>query len=1074
MEATPTRPILIAVIGVSGAAALVDQVAWVRLLTSVLGTSAPAVSVVVAVFMGGLAAGAALGGIAADRLPSRALLLLAIAEAGIAAGALAVVAVVPAVGMWVLELFPGEAGRSTGHLLRVAFAAIVLLPPTVLMGATLTLALRAYAPGEDRAGAAAGWLYAANTAGAAIGAAAAGLVLLERFGVPGTVALAAAGNAANALVLLVPARWGGTPGLPAPPVHRTAGARPGPVVPSSANGWLLACLAALVAGYVGLGLEVVWSRALVYRIGNSTYAFTAVLVAVLVGIAAGSSVGARLATRRRLHGDVLGLTLVAAGLAVAGGIALIAGIEGVTSFERALASWWGPWPARLLAHIAVAWAVGLPAAGGLGAAIHLAVDHPDRLGVRSGLVLAVNTVGSVGGALTATYLLVPALGTVGALRLLASIPVVVGGALALPWRRLGALAAAAALAGIWAVPSPLLRGDQKHPDARILFEREDPEAHVRLYRNPDGTRHVGVNGWSIGSDAPAFERKQALVGLLPFALRDQLRRVLVVGLGSGRTLSAIRSQSQVESIDVVEIVPSVAEAARRFSRDGDDPLADPRVRVYVEDGIHHLAVTDERYDVVSSDGKLNPQFAGNAYLYSREYYERARQALSARGVLVQWIPVHLPADALRTVLRTFTSVFEGRRSALFFFPPETLLLVGSPAPLDLEAAEVDARLARPGLGAPFRRFGYAGGAEITSARLAGGATLAARAGPGPRNSWLHPRLEFTVPAALAAKPTEALEAETLDFLARLGRGESPRVADPAGASRTVRLRAASLAVLEGLAEARRTGSYAAGAPAFERGRRLAPEDPRVRWSLAALATERQRLEDRIRQRPEDAEAHRALGRFLQRVGRADAARSAFRRSLELDPTAWRTWSHLGDLRSASGDAGGAVAAYRRALVHAPPDASLLANLATAHFRAGRLTEAHRRLEQALDLEPDSPELLNHLGIVQATRGALPEAEGLFRRALRHDPEHVGARNNLAGVLLQTGRGAEAVRLYEAVRDRDEENVAVLVNLARAYASERRWKEADRVLSKVLDLAPHLEEARRLHQSLRRNRDRGND
>ncbi len=269
----PTRAVA-ALFALSGAASLLYQVVWMRMLVRVFGATTPAVSVVIAVFMGGLALGSRLGGARSRRgatLRDYAALELAAAAAGVLATAAMVV-----LPRAYASLAGGAAGPPARVVVRLALAALVLLPPTALMGATLPILTRFVAEREKRAGLGLAVLYGFNTLGAVVGTLSSGFVALASFGERGTVGLAVAANLACALGAL---RLGGT------------GAKPAAAAPARAarGGEVFLALFA-VSGFCALALEVLWSRLMILLVGSSVYAFSALLAVDLLGVGLGSLV----------------------------------------------------------------------------------------------------------------------------------------------------------------------------------------------------------------------------------------------------------------------------------------------------------------------------------------------------------------------------------------------------------------------------------------------------------------------------------------------------------------------------------------------------------------------------------------------------------------------------------------------------------------------------------------------------------------------------------------------------------------------------------------------------------------
>jgi spermidine synthase len=253
----------------------------------------------------------------------------------------------------------------------------------------------------------------------------------------------------------------------------------------------------------------------------------------------------------------------------------------------------------------------------------------------------------------------------------------------------------------------------------------------------------------------------------------------------------------------------------------------------VEDGIQHLLVEDDRYDVICSDSKLNPEFVGNAAILAREYYDLARTRLTEDGVFVQWLPVHLPLPEIRLVVRTMADVFPS--VSVLWYEPTHLLLVGSERPPRIGAAAVEAALARPAVRRDLESLDLADPCLLASMPMLAGEGLRAALGDGPVTSWARPRLEFTVARTGFGQRRSELERRTLEWLRAGSLKGLPLAPDgDADAERLARFRASAAKLLEGYAAPGGTLHPATGTASFLTGLRLNPEDVRLRRVVSYL------------------------------------------------------------------------------------------------------------------------------------------------------------------------------------------------------------------------------------------------
>lgn len=767
--------LILVLFSLSGVSGLIYQLVWIRALSYLIGGTTFAISTVLAAFMGGLAFGSRFFGGRTDRVRDP-LLLYGLLELGIGLLGAFVLVLLPLLKPIYVSLVQWAPAGAPAWKILVAFVAV--FPPTFLMGGTLPALSRFLVRRMDRLGRGLGLLYALNTAGAVAGAFLAGFVLIGWLGLARCTALAVALNLAIGLAVLA-LRQVRPSSLtdPAP-----AAAAPAPVdgpcaSPSEIAGSLLATIFA-ASGFAALGLEIHWTRALQQFLGNSTYAYGAMLTTFLIGLSAGGWVGGRLADRVVSPGRLLGWVQLCIGLFVLATVPVIWDVlprlrEGafLSPAQCGLATYVSR---RFLVAFGV---MALPTflfGMTLPIVTRIGIRRIDGVGEGVGRLYFANTIGSILGALAAGFVILPALGVKGAI-LASSVWSAGLGVVAQigtrPRRALSvAVSAAVAVAIAVAAPAALRSGgailaDSQSPRDRVLFEREDSVAETRVYEKRSGDREMAIDGHEIGGTNRTILQKEKILAHLPMVLVPQAESVLVIGLGSGITLGSLAQYDEIRQLTCVEIVPGVVEGARFFSVFHDNVLQDPRVTLHVGDGIQHLLTSRERYDVISCDSKLNPACSGNARLLSRDYYQLCRERLTDRGVMVQWIVLHTPPAELQMIVRSFTEAFT--YAGLFWHSPMNLVFAGSRSPLvlDLERAR------RFALGlrtfADYRLLDIGDPYVLASMYVAGNEQLRAAAGPGPVNTWERPRLEFSIIAAMMgiASPGQ-LERQNLAWMIR--------------------------------------------------------------------------------------------------------------------------------------------------------------------------------------------------------------------------------------------------------------------------------------------------------------------
>ncbi len=738
---------ILALAFLSGAAGLIYEVLWARHLTLLFGAGALAQTTVLGVFLGGLSAGGARLGKAADAAPSAAAFYARL-EWAVAALGLAAPLLLRCDGAW------------------VRWAAVpALFAQAYLMGGTVPALCRA-AGGDAQAGV--GRVYAANSAGAVAGCLAAAFALIPSLGLDGSFAAAAALNALAAVGarLARPAEV-----LKEVPVSKSKKA-PAVLTPE------LVRAAVFLSGFVALTYEIAWTRALAMALGSSTYSFAEMLAAFIAGAALGGWAASTSFLRRRDPARALGAALLGAGAAVLLVLPLydrlpFAFILLRSRFGSGLADFYGFEAAKF----ALSFGLMLAPAACLGATLPLAARLVERgggeRGADVGAVFAANAAGNVLGAFTG-WLLLPWLGVEGLLRSGTTVFAAVGGAVlwlawpAPPRRRRAAFAAGLALLVVYRAWLPRwddrMRGQglfREHKNltlfdfadmrkllsgATLLFVRDDREATVTVthFAGTPGVISLKVNGKSDASNG-ADMMTQVLLGELPLLLKPDAKDVLLVGWGSGVTAGSLLAHP-VDRLDAVELVPAVVDASSYFSAENHGALDDPRLSLRLEDAKSFLARGGRAYDVIVSEPS-NPWMAGVGDLFSVEFYRRARARLAPGGLMVQWFHQYEMSDDLfRMTLRTFRSSFPD--VTLWNVADNDVLMIGSAAPLAPDFAAMERAAKLPEVAADLLRADVSFPATLLAIQSACAETAAAAAGDGPFNEERRPRLEYGAPLAL--------------------------------------------------------------------------------------------------------------------------------------------------------------------------------------------------------------------------------------------------------------------------------------------------------------------------------------
>ena len=729
-------PVLLILFVGSGCAALIYEIVWLQLLQLVIGLSSISLGVLLGTFMGGMCLGSYL---LPRFIPRRAhpLVVYAVLELGIAAIGIAVLYGMPLVE----RLYTAIGG---GHslvfsiILRSSVAALFLIPPTLLMGATLP-AIARWVETTPKGVSWLGFFYGGNIAGAVGGCLLAGFYLLRVSDMAVTTFTAVGINVVVALIAL---------GLSQIAPHRFRESAGSSKV-ESAPGARAAYITIALSGMCALGAEVVWTRLMSLMFGASVYTFSIILAVFLVGLGIGSSFGSFLARAVERPRVALGICQFLVVLAVGWTATMVTYSLPYWPINPGIAS--SPWYTFQMDIARCMWAT-LPATILWGASFPLAlaaVSTRDQDGGKLvGGVYAANTVGAIVGSLLFSMIVVPMGSTVVAQRVIIAITTVSAILVLLPPRRrfegpgggeisdpIGAGTAGAMVAGIaaagliawniaavpWGVvaygryvatwvpqlaPGTVREEDVPtgagFPDIYDIFVKEGMNVSVAVTKTKAGVRSFHGAGKVQASSDPQDMRLQRMLGAISaFAVKNP-ENVLVVACGAGVTAGSFVPFPEVKHITIVDIETVVPKyVAPMFKKENYDVVNDPRTVVRWDDGRHFIRTTKEKFDVITSD-PIDPWVKGCASLNTVEYYQMCKDHLKPGGVMSLWIPIYESnSDTFKSVLSTFFKVFPNgvlwSNDYVKQGGPEgyDAVLFGMNEPVDFDLDELQARFERP-------------------------------------------------------------------------------------------------------------------------------------------------------------------------------------------------------------------------------------------------------------------------------------------------------------------------------------------------------------------------------------------
>ncbi|PLX74480.1 MAG: hypothetical protein C0614_11795 [Desulfuromonas sp.] len=721
------KAVIFLIFCLSGFSALVYEVLWTKHLSLAFGTTMTAVSIVAATFMAGLAIGGYLLGRFADR-DTNLLKIYALLELGIALFALLfppTLKVVSSLHVWLVNLLPNH--ELFNHSMHFGLAAVLLLPPTVCMGGTFPVMCRFFA--RNKSGGQIGRLYAINTLGAAIGAFLCGYFLIPELGMFATNLGAVGLNLLAAIV-----SW-----------HFSKSARKATadncVAQTSISQTSISVkkrpilTATALIGFLTLAYEILWTRVFMLFLGNTSYAFSMMLSSFLVSIAFGGALYARLVKPQLNERKLFVRLTFFMGLSILCTVPFYDQLAYLFQWVHDIAlDNWGL--LTLLSGLIVFLVICLPiiiSGALLPAAIAILDPGEHRTGEGVGRVVLCNTLGAVLGSLVTAFFLIPNLGSQASFQLLAVVNLILSTVLALiyyapsPMRYARiALVSTAGLALAYLSPAwdqGLINSgvyiyaaryrqaggiDNVLSQERIVEVIEGLDTTVAIHESLDGQqRFFTVNGKTDGGSGKDMAT-QLLIGHLPMLLHPQPTDTLVIGLGTGITLTGL-SGHPTERIKCVEISAEVVEASHYFRNTHQDVLADPKTTLLINDGRNLLLEDPKTYDVIISEPS-NPWQCGNANLFTHDFYQLAATRLKPGGLFAQWIGLYdITPENLQVAVNTLLQTFP---EALAFRANSDLIIVAGFDPLKFDYLGIQNRLKNPTISEALQRVGITSAGEL--------------------------------------------------------------------------------------------------------------------------------------------------------------------------------------------------------------------------------------------------------------------------------------------------------------------------------------------------------------------------
>jgi spermidine synthase len=1018
-DGTRARVMVLWFFFMSGIAGLIYEVVWARLLERVMGATVYSITTVLTVYMAGLALGSYIAGRFIDRSknPLRIYgLLEGLIGVYCLLIPLIILSTTPIYRAAYQSL---NASFETLSLVRFLISALVLLVPTTLMGATLPVLSKFTTTRFADVGRSVGHLQAVNTFGAVAGSFLAGFALMPSLGIMGTIMVAAAINIVIAASVFLLARRAYAPAAEpedSGPVRqksaegerrrraeraspdsagrgwrKSAGREEPASAPVPAEGFRdrvvqLAILAFALSGFAAMVYQVAWMRTLSLVIGSSVYAISLTLTAYILGLALGTFFASRYVDRARHLVSGLGTLQIGIGatallvvpflgrlpLAMVGLVSRHSG-----SFGALMSAEFGLILLAILVPTLLMGAV-------FPFVIRIATRRLEAVGRSVGNVYASNTLGAIVGSFVGGFLFIPWLGIQGSIMFAVVINLALGAALVafgpLPRRvlKFSAIGAAAVLL-IVVVPimpkwDPVIMSsgsylyadmysrqasqwDTSQEEAirtfgKVLYHKEGVATTVTV-RQARSDVYLQSNGKTEASTGPDM-RTQKLLAHVPMMLCDSPKSVLVIGLASGVTVGSALTYP-VELLDCVEIAPAMSYVAETYFAEANGHcMDDPRLNVIIEDGRNHVAFAPRRYDVMISQPS-NPWIAGISNMFTKEFFELARDRMNPGGVVGIWFQAYnMSPDEFRMIVRTFGDVFEGA-SVWELDPGIDYMLVGKVGGLTLDWQTLKNRLDDPSIGTDLASIGVRSPLDYTSLFLMGPSAIRSYAGTGPIHTDNGLELEFSAPrnmyrqskieqlAALDSYRTSP--ARILVDVANDAGGENEREA----VVKAVEARATARRLLAEGMVAQDAGQTEKALTLYQEAERTSPGEPEVEEALSRLlfSVASQMASDgnagqaadyykaAIAAAPAFPQPWAALGTLYLEEGRTAEAESLFQGALRADPNFAEAHLNLAVMAGRRGDVAGEIAELERYLENAPAASNAAAVRAKIRELKGR-------------------------------------------------------------------------------------------------------------------------------------------
>ena len=999
----------------SGVCSLIDEVVWVRLLKLTLGNTVYASSIVVSVFMGGLALGALIMGRFAESVKKR-LRLYAILES---------IATVSAVSLpfflWCADGFYRwiyiTAAPSPAALLfvQVLVSAAILLVPTMVMGSTLPLLGRYITALQKQVGPLVGRLYALNMLGATIGCFLAGFVLIRMAGVMGTLYFAAVINMFVAL-----SGWWLSRSYdvsPDPPAEsnsqrrKKAGANKRQDMRSR-----LILLGAFYSGLISIGYELIWMRSIVIPLGGFTYVFSAVLTVYLLGNVIGAWIGSRLSRHVTRPGAAFGVSMTALGIL---GMVFVIWLKlwfvgyrsiGQTSEAGMEGSALGILLMPLLHSIIMFLTPSVLMGIGFPFLLQAWSSFKHNVGKTIGVVYGVNTIGAVVGGILTGFVLIPLMGVQWSIMILGLVGLWLGLALIQVFAssmkastRVIVYAAGLGFTILVAVfPKDFYRDNiVSASDSTTIAVREGTTTTVEVRRSKAGNLLMNSNGVIIAGD-DIHRIAQNMLGHLGILLSPDAHDILSVGFGSGETTACLATHG-LGTIDCVEIAQEVVELGLGYFKHLNlGSGLDRYVNMIYMDAKNYLYLTPKRYDVIISDADI-PSHSGSAPMFTREHFQSGLEHLTPGGLFITKLHIAgISSSTFASILGTFLDVFP---SVTIWYPvtkPTSFFyLAGSDSEQRFFPKRIDEKLSQKNIGDSVSYLNFFTSQDVMSCYIGDHNDIRRYLKEYRLNSDYKPFVEFNLEYKRYGISEDMFE----DFIGTVRGNSILKHIDWSGMAE------------KGEAEWR--GKFQTPFEASTINLKLFRESDFKNRLI--LVGEGLRLAPK---HPEFRENEINLFQYVEMLFQQKRPVEGIDAVLKRQPECGTAWIIKSMIFQHNKDYQSAYHAAHQAVQHHPENPRALTNLGLVSLRLNKPEESIRWYEKAIQLEPSNIHHLFNLGMVYSQTGNYEQAVNVFQEGLKKKPDELKAYVLLGDYFTKLGRKDEAAESYrKALKLKPDYNAA---------------------------------------------------